>query len=140
MSKAATFAGMGLGTALLASAVAGAAERPATVFDLFDRGVTSIVAASSCGIEDKAEFARFTADFPRVAGAVEAELQKMNPERTSDELALVIGFRLAHLELAAERAVAQSGCQAPEVKRMRVLFDVGEKLAQLPEGSAFYRH
>lgn len=139
MNKATKIAGMGLGIALLASAAV-ATERSPTVFDLFDRGVTSIVTASSCGVEDQAEFTRFTSDFSRVAGAVEAELQKMNPERTVDELSFVIGFRLAHLELAAERAVSQAGCQAPEVRRMRVLFDVGEKLAQLPQGSAFYNH
>lgn len=139
MKKAAKIAGMGLGIALLASTVT-ATERSATVFDLFDRGVTSIVAASSCGVEDQAEFARFTSDFSRIAGAVEAELQKMNPERTLDELSFIIGFRLAHLELTAERAVSNAGCQAPEVRRMRVLFDVEEKLAQLPLESAFYSH
>lgn len=122
--------GLGLGLALIAGSAA--AEGSRNVFDLFDHGVTSIIAVSSCGVDDQAGFSRFRADFSRVADAVEAELQKMNPGRSRDELAIVIGFRLAHLEVSTQDAVTRSGCDAPEIKRMRKLFDMKERLARLP--------
>lgn len=124
--------GLGLALSLALAAGQAAAESRGTVFDLFDHGVTSIIAVNSCGIDDQASFSRFRADFSEVADAVEAELQKMNPGRSRDELAIVIGFRLAQLEVSTEKAVTRSGCDAPEIRRMRKLFDMKERLAQLP--------
>ena len=127
--------GLGAGVALAAAGAMAenkGAELGRTVFDLFDRGATSIVAVSSCGVDDQAGFTRFRADFAKVADAVTAELQKMNPDRSRDELALVIGFRLAHLEASTQKAVTSAGCDSPEIRKMRNLFDMQERLAQLP--------
>lgn len=107
-------------SAALGLAGAAASSEP-TVFDLFDRGVASIVAANACGDEGVPGFARFTADFTKVANAVEDELLRMNPGHSRGDLAMVIGFRVAQLEHRTETTVATAGCNAPEVQRLRAL-------------------
>lgn len=132
----------GLAMMLVCCAAAGAAGATtktkaggeSSVFDLFDRGVMSIVAANACkgadkGGADKASLQKFTRDFSEVAGLVEDELQSMNPESRRDDLAMLIGFRVAQLELRAEKAVKSGGCEAAEVKAMRELFDLKAHLA-----------
>lgn len=127
----------GLAMMLVCCAAAGAAGATtktkaggeSSVFDLFDRGVMSIVAANACKVADKASLQKFTRDFGEVAGLVEDELQSMNPDSRRDDLAMLIGFRVAQLELRAEKAVKSGGCEAAEVKAMRELFDLKAHLA-----------
>lgn len=121
------------GAALKQAANAPAPQRGAesSVFALFDRGVMSMVAANSCKSADKASLQSFAEDFAQVADLVQSELQGMNPGQRRDDLEMVIGFRVAQLELRAEDAIKRDGCNARYVKSMRQLFNVKAQLAMV---------
>ena len=132
MSLKAGFLALTMAAAAMAAMGAGsAAAKENSVFDLFDRGVMSIVASHACKSADAASLRKFTRDFGRVATLVEDELQSMNPDQRRDDLGMLIGFRVAQLELRAENAVKTNGCDAAEVKTMRELFDLRAHLAKI---------
>ncbi len=114
---------------LLGGVVSVKAAEP-TVFDLFDRGVMSIVAASACGVADPAALKTFRHDFKAVATAVEGELAAMNPQRTDGDLSMLVGFRVAQLELRATESIKTEGCDSAKVKAMAELFDMKDRLAK----------
>ncbi|MDA5193306.1 hypothetical protein [Govanella unica] len=138
----------GLKTGLLLvgclAAIGGAEAKTATsesgVFALFDRGVLSIVAAHACQSADRTTLQQFTSEFGQVADLVGDELQSMNPGQRRDDLAMLIGFRVAQLELRAETAIKSNGCDAAEVKAMRQLFDLKAQLAMVKTSSITVTH
>lgn len=102
-----------------------------SVFGLFDRGILSLVAAKACKTADSGSLQSFAQDFGEVAELVGAELQEMNPGQRRDDLEMIIGFRVAQLELRAEKAIKENGCSAPNVQNMTRLFDLKAQLAQV---------
>lgn len=117
-----------------------AADGPADVFSLFDKGVTSIVSNTSCGIDDPAAFEAFTQEFSKVASVVADELQRMNPERSRSEIDMVVGFRMAQLEMKTTAQVKKDGCNAPDVRASRALFNIGRRLAFIEGERREYNH
>ncbi|RMF08142.1 MAG: hypothetical protein D6763_10630 [Alphaproteobacteria bacterium] len=103
----------------------------ATVFDLYDRAVMTLVATAECGTVDSSDYNRFTSGFARVYDAVEAELLAMNPGKTRDDLQMVIGFRTRFLEQRVTTAVATAGCEAEEVQKLAELFDINQRLSMM---------
>lgn len=118
--------------------IASADTSEASVFDLFDRAVLAIVANARCGAEEQGEYRRFTSDFPRVYDAVEDELLGMNPDKSRDDLQIVIGFRTSFLEQRAVSTVKKSGCESSEVRNLTELFDLDQRLAAVERGT--YSH
>ena len=117
-----------------------AADGPADVFSLFDKGVASIVANTSCGVDDPAAFEAFTQEFSKVASVVADELQRMNPERSRSEIDMVVGFRMAQLEMKTTSQVKKDGCNAPDVRASRALFNIGRRLAFIEGERREYNH
>ena len=113
---------------------------PADVFSLFDKGVASIVANTSCGVDDPAAFEAFTQEFSKVASVVADELQRMNPERSRSEIDMVVGFRMAQLEMKTTSQVKKDGCNAPDVRASRALFNIGRRLAFIEGERREYNH
>lgn len=86
----------------------------ASVFDIYDQTVVTMVVSSECGLSDSPDYRRLSGSFPSLLNAVEVRLMALNPDKSRDVVRNVISFRTSYLEQQAFALVVRNGCAAME--------------------------